>query len=519
MLRQSHLPPFASAIEQGALSVMINSGAVNGVPSHADRYLITEILKGELQFEGFTISDWEDVRNLHSVHQVAVDEKDAVRISVNAGLDMCMDPYDATFATYLIEHVTNGNVSMERVDDAVRRILRVKFKLGLFEQTMSDPSLFSKYGSAEHSEAALQAALESLTLLKNDQNILPLPKGKKVLVAGVAAHSLTAINGAWSRTWNGQDSSFNDVGKQTILDAIRTENGKENVVYAQGSNYDSITNLDAALKAAEGVDYIVLCLGEKPATEKPSDIDDLRMSEAQREMAKSLAATGKPIIFVITEARPRIINDIEPLADGIIMAYLPGNEGGSAIAQVLFGRYNPSGKLPLTYPRHPASLWAYDHTRADARDAKFGFEGFNPQWEFGHGMSYTDFAYSDLQLSKDTLSGDEKMQVNVTITNTGSRSGKEVVQVYSSDLVASLVPAVRQLRRFQKIELAAGTSQKLNFTLSASDLAFVNLANEWTTEPGAFELHVGNLNKRFYYQKELQKASSIKSNNRRKRKQ
>lgn len=518
MLRQAHLPPFASAIEQGALSVMINSGSVNGVPSHADHHLITGILKGELGFEGFTISDWEDVRGLHSVHQVAMDEKDAVRIAVNAGLDMCMDPYDATFAIYLVEHVRSGNVKMERVDDAVRRILRVKFKLGLFEQNMSDSSLFSKYGGAEHAQAALESALESMTLLKNDNKVLPLQKGKKVLVSGVAAHSLTAINGAWSRTWSGQDSSFNDVGKQTILDAIRLENGKENVVYAQGSTYDSITNLDAAVRAARDVDYIVLCLGEQPATEKPSDIDDLNMPEAQRNLAKALAATGKPLILVLVEARPRIISDIEPLAQGILMAYLPGNEGGRAIAQTLFGVHNPSGKLPLTYPRHHASLWAYDHTRADARDAEFGFEGFKPQYEFGHGMSYTDFVYSDLQLNTDTLNGSDKLGVTVKVTNTGSRSGKEVVQVYSSDLVASLVPAVKQLRHFEKIELEAGASKTVRFSLSANDLAFVNLENEWVTEPGAFALHVGGMQKEFIYRKASPDTTLLEINQLRNRK-
>lgn len=499
LLRQYHLPPFEAALAAGARTVMINSGAVNGVPSHADRYLITDILKGELGFTGFTISDWEDVVNLVEVHQVAHDEREAVKLSVNAGLDMCMDPYDASFATHLIDLVQAGEVTEGRVNDAVRRILRVKHELGLFDQPLTDPSRYPDFGSEKHSLAAREAASESLTLLKNESSALPLRKNQKVLVAGVAAHSLTTLNGAWSRTWSGQDTTFNDRGKATILEAIRNEVGPENTLYALGSSYDTLIDGAHALSQAKKADCIVLCLGEKPATEKPSDIDDLTMPAAQLELAKMLAETGKPMVLVLVQARPRIISAIEPLADAILMAYLPGNEGGVAIADVLFGKVNPSGKLPVTYPRHTGSLWAYDHTKADIRDDNFGFEGFNPQFEFGHGLSYTDFSYSDLRISRDTLSVDAWIEVTVNVENTGEVAGKEVVQLYSSDLVASVVPAVKQLRRYQKISLEPGEMKEVQFTLRAGDLAFVNTDLEWVTEAGDFDIHVGDLTTSFYF--------------------
>lgn len=499
LLRQYHLPPFKAAIAAGARTVMINSGAVNGVPSHADHYLITEILKGELGFSGFTISDWEDVVNLVDVHQVAHDEREAVKLSVQAGLDMCMDPYDASFALHLIDLVKSGEVDEERVNDAVRRILRVKYELGLFENPLTDPSLYPDFGSQKHSLAAREAASESLTLLKNDPAILPLKKDQKVLVAGVAAHSLTTLNGAWSRTWSGQDTSYNDSGKATILEAIRDLIGSENTLYAQGSTYDALIDGDRAVMQAKKADCIVLCMGELPATEKPSDIEDLNMPEAQLELAKMLAATGKPMVLVLVQARPRIIRAIEPDADAILMAYLPGNEGGVAIADVLFGEVNPSGKLPMTYPRHTGSIWAYDHTKADIRDDNFGFDGYNPQYVFGHGLSYTQFAYSDLRLSHDTLHGDSQIQVTVNVKNTGERAGKEVIQLYSSDLVASAVPAARQLRRYKKIALNPGEAKEVQFNLGAKDLAFVNANLEWVTETGAFELQIGDLSASFYY--------------------
>jgi beta-glucosidase len=521
MLRQTHLPPFAAAIEQGALTVMLNSGSVNGIPSHADHYLITEILKGELGFEGFVISDWEDVMNLVNTHQVAKDEKEAVRIAVNAGLDMCMEPYDASFAEMLVELVNEGEVPMARVDDAVRRILRVKMKLGLFERPLTNPNIYDKFGSDEFANTSYETALEAMTLLKNENNVLPLPKGKKVLVTGVASNSLNYLNGAWSRTWGGDDTTFNDAGKQTIVDAIRAKVGAANVAWIQGTGYDADINTEAAVRAAANVDYIIVCLGEKPATEKPSDIDNLEMPRVQLDLVKAMAKTGKLVILVLVEARPRVINEIEPLTAGILMAYLPGNEGGRAIAEVLYGDYNPSGKLPVTYPRYAGSIWPYDHTKSDRRDAGFGHEGFKPQFEFGFGLSYTDFIYSDLTLSRDTMFGQEPLEVSITVTNSGSRKGKEVVQLYTADLVASIVPAVKQLRRFEKVELAAGESRTIRFSLAESDLAFVDMKNTWITEEGEFTLTIDTLTKNIHYQKgspaPLGMNQSIEINNNRKR--
>ncbi len=521
MLRQIHLPPFAAAIEEGALTVMLNSGSVNGIPSHADPYLITDILKGELGFEGFVISDWEDIMNLVNTHQVAKDEKEAVKLSVNAGLDMCMEPYDASFAEMLVELVQEGEVPMQRVDDAVRRILRVKMTLGLFERPLTNPDIYEKFGSEEFAEASFETAIEAMTLLKNESNVLPLPKGKTFLVTGVAAHSLNYLNGAWSRTWGGGDTTFNDMGKQTILDAIRSKAGTSNVSWVQGTDYDSDVNTAEAVKAAANVDYIVLCLGEKPATEKPSDIDNIDMPRAQLDLAKALAKTGKPLILVLVEARPRVISEIEPFATGILMAYLPGNEGGRAIAEVLYGDHNPSGKLPITYPRHSGSVWTYDHTKADRRDAGFGHDGFKPQYEFGFGLSYTQFAYSALSVSQDTISGKEPLEVSVVVTNTGARNGKEVVQLYSADLVASIVPAVKQLRKFEKVELAPGESKTVQFSISENDLAFVNMDHKWITEDGDFTLMIDTLTARFHYRKgtsyPLGMNEILNNNNNRKR--
>lgn len=499
LLRQIHLPPFKAAIDSGATTVMLNSGSVNGIPSHADHYLITDILKGELGFEGFVISDWEDIMNLVSTHQVAKDEKEAVQIAVNAGLDMCMEPYDASFAAHLVELVNEGAVPLSRVDDAVRRILRVKMQLGLFEKLLTDPDQYPRFGSAEFAQASFETACESMTLLKNMNDILPLPSGKKILVTGVAAHSLNYLNGAWSRTWQGTDTTFNDPGKQTIFEAIQRQNGTEKTTYVPGTLYDADVNTAVALEAAANADYIVVCLGEKPATEKPSDINYLNLPQVQQELVTALAGTGKPVILVLVQARPRVLSQIEPLASAILMAYLPGNEGGPAIAATLFGDNNPSGKLPITYPRHSGSVWTYDHTKADTRDAGFGHEGFKPQWEFGFGLSYTQFAYANLRLNTDTIHGSEYLKASVNVTNIGDRPGGEVVQIYASDLVASIVPAVKQLRRFEKIFLNPGETKSVHFTLSEKDLAFVDMDNNWVTETGDFSLSVDTLEAKFYY--------------------
>jgi len=496
-LREVYIPPFEKAIEEGALTIMINSGSVNGIPSHADHKLITEILKGELGFEGFTISDWEDVVNLYKTHQVARDEREAVKISVNAGLDMCMEPYDASFADHLVNLVDSGEVSLERVNDAVRRILKVKKKLGLFEQLEYDAD-YSLYGSEEHAGKAYEAAVESVILLKNEKSILPLDLNKKYLITGVGANSLNYLNGAWSRSWSGRTTEYNDEEKYTILEAIEEMVGNSNITFVEGTGYDEDINTSKAVSAASQADVIIACLGEIPATEKPSDIDDLTFPKAQLNLVKELSKTGKPIVLVILEARPRIIRPIEPLADGICVSFLPGHEGGKAIADILFGKQNPSGKLPVTYPRYPNSIWTYDHTKADKRDAGFGFDGFQPQYEFGHGLSYSSFKYSDLGLSHDTLNQDDTLTITVNLTNTGKRVGKEAVELYSSDMVASIVPAVKRLRGFEKYELQPGETKNIVFRIKPSDLAFVNHQNKWITEPGEFIMQIDTLQKKLF---------------------
>ncbi|QNL21594.1 glycoside hydrolase family 3 C-terminal domain-containing protein [Hyphobacterium sp. CCMP332] len=498
IVRQYYLPPFQKAVENGALTVMLNSGTLNGVPSHADKYWITDVLKGELGFEGFTISDWDDITNLYKMHRVANNEKEAIKIAVNAGMDMCMEPYDASFSDYLVELVKEGEVSMSRVNDAVRRILRVKKRMGLFDKTLEPEELFEDFGSEKFAQEAYKGAVESITLLKNESSLLPIDKEKKVFLCGVAANSINYLNGAWTRTWSGTDTAYNDLEKMTVLEAMRQIAGHDKVTFMQGTTYNEDINSSQLLSAARNADVIIACLGEIPATEKPSDITDLKMPEVQLEMIRKLKKTGKPIVLVLVEARPRVISDIEALADAVLMAYLPGNEGGRAIAGILYGEENPSGRLPITYPKYTASIWAYDHLKSDEKDAGFGFNGFDPQYEFGHGLSYTEFKYENFKINSDTFNVDDTIRVNVKISNTGLRDGKEVVQLYSSDLVASISPAVKQLRRFQKIYLEAGESLTCTFELPVRELAFVNMNNKLVLEKGIFELKIDSLTNQFY---------------------
>ncbi|MGE4290174.1 MAG: glycoside hydrolase family 3 N-terminal domain-containing protein [Salinivirgaceae bacterium] len=500
-MRQVLLPPFQEAIKMGLLSLMVSSGAMNGIPSHIDYQLITKLLKEELGFKGLVISDWNDIDNLHSVHRVAADEREAVQMSVMAGVDMCMEPYDESFAVHLIDLVKAGEVPMSRINDAVRRILYVKFKSGIFDNPLFDKIDYNEFASQKSDSINRQIAAESIVLLKNENNLLPLSKHSRILVTGVAANSLTYLNGAWSRTWSGQDTSFNDVGKLTILQALVQSLGKNRVSYAKGSGYTDGDYISEAVALAKNAETIVVCVGENPATEKPSDIDELDLPLIQQQLVKELAKTGKPIILVLVQGRPRIIRNIEPLAESILMAFLPGNEGGLAVSDVLTGQVNPSGKLPYTYPRYSGSVWTYDHLRSDERDANFGMNGFTPQYEFGFGLSYTNFEYSNLVLSKDTLAITDSLKVSVTLTNKGTIEGKETIMLFVSDEVASISQPVKRLRRFQKINLYPGNSQTINFTLGAQDLQFVNQSNKWVNEPGFFTLTVGNQNARFYLSK------------------
>jgi len=511
-LREYVLPPFAAAVKAGARTVMVNSAEINGVPGHINHHILTDILRGELGFKGFVVSDWEDIKKLVTIWHVAATEKEATRLAVMAGIDMSMVPLDYSFADHLIALVKEGAVPQSRIDEAVRRILRVKFELGLFDKPVPDPALKLKIGLPASQQASLQAARESMTLLKNVNNLLPLAKDRKVLVTGPTADSLLSLNNGWSYVWQGSEESLYPKDRPTIRRAIEAKAGAANVTFVPGTkitrppgstsnntptNVETEVDIPAAVRAAGAADVVVLCLGEGSYTETPGNITDLTLGEPQLRLAEAIEATGKPVVLVLVEGRPRIINRIVDKAGAILMAYNPGNEGGQAVADVLFGDFNPSGKLPFTYPRTPNGLITYDHKPFETEDTAFGNMAFTPQFEFGQGLSYTTFAYSDLRLGQKTITGTSDLSVSVTLTNTGNRAGKEVVQVYVSDLVASLSPPGKRLRRFAKVYLEPGQSRTLSFKLRQDDLSFIGADNKPVVEPGEFEVLIGGLKDRF----------------------
>lgn len=505
MMEEFYLPPFKSAIDAGALTVMVNSGDVNGIPGHANYHLLTEVLKEKWGFIGFAVSDWEDFIMLQTVSEVSPSYKDAIKTAVNAGVDMSMVPYSPYFEEYcrlLIELVEEKEVSMERIDDAVRRILRVKFMNGLFETTHFPADDYKDFGSEKHRKMAYDAAAESITLLKNTNSVLPLNKSSKVLVTGPAAHSLTILNGAWTHTWQGVDTSFNTKGKKTILDAVKAKIGAKNVLYAEGSvmkmednwEINESKNLNDVRKKARLADAVIVCLGELPSTERPGDITSLNLPDEQKEIVKTAAKSGKPIVIVLVEGRPKIINDIEPMASAVIQAYLPGNEGGLALADILFGDVNPSGKLPYVYPRYDGVIEHYDHKYSEDKSGKTNdFNHYNPQWNFGHGLSYTTFSYSNLETNLKTFGKNDTLKVTVTVKNQGQQTGKEVVQLYSRDHYASVSPSRKKLKGFKKVSLEAGESKKVSFSLPANRLSFVGIDNDWVLETGKFSLMIEEL--------------------------
>jgi beta-glucosidase len=495
-LKEYFLPIFQAGIDAGAQTLMINSGEINGIPVHASYDLLTTTLRGQMGFKGFTVSDWEDVKMLHSIHRVAATEREAVKMAVMAGMDMSMVPLQFDFATYLVDLVRSGDMPESRLDEAVRRILTVKFKLGLFADPLPNLAGYQKFGSKEFADIALNAARESVTLLKNDKAVLPLSKTSRVLVAGPGAHSLNALNGAWTHTWQGEETRFNTPGKATVFEAMRAIGGAGNVSLLDMSFADSTA--PAIAQAAAKADVIVLCIGERPSTEKPGDIVSLDLSLPQQLLAQEAARTGKPIVLVLLEGRPRIISGIEPLAQGIVMAYLPGDEGGRAIAEVLYGDVNPSGKLPYTYPRYSGDLTHYDYKTSETKDPQFGTKAIHPQYAFGDGLSYTQFEYSDLLLSKASIGAQDSILISVTVTNTGTREGKEVVQLYVRDEYASVTPSVRRLRGFSKVSLKPGESKLVLFMLGAADLRFVDRDNRWRVEPGDYTAMIGPLSKSFF---------------------
>lgn len=501
LLREYYLVPFVEAIKQGSLTVMINSSEINGTPVHADHHLLTDILKDELNFKGFAVSDWEDIVMLHTVHKVAATPKEAVKIAVNAGVDMSMVPFNFEFADHLVQLVNEKEVPMTRIDDAVRRILRVKFKLGLFEHPFYPKERYPKFGSEEFAQANYNAASECLTLLKNNNNVLPLSADKKLLVVGPGATTLNTLNGGWTHTWQGSDTAFYNVGKKSILKALQDKIGANKVSFVEGTTFSKDINTAKAVAAAKQADYVLVCLAELPTVEKPGDIESLDLPLAQKELVRALAKSGKPLIFALSFNRPLVFDDIEPLSSAVLMTGYLGDEGGRVVADVLYGDINPSGRMPFTYPRSTGSLYTYDHKYSEEKDINFTFEAVNPQYAFGTGLSYTTFEYSDLKISTTELKGNDTLSISVTVTNTGKRAGKEVVQVYAKDVYASITPSVKRLKRFQKIDLQAGEKKVLNFTITAKDLAFVGNDLKWVTEAGDFEIIVNGLKAPFVYSK------------------
>ena len=508
-LREYFLPTFKAAVDAGARTVMVNSAEVNGVPGHINKYLLTDVLKNEMKFDGFVVSDWQDIQKLVTQWKVAKDEKEATMMAINAGIDMSMVPMGYTFSDNLIALVNEKKVSMARIDDAVRRILRVKYELGLFENPMPKPALKSNFGRPESAQASLEAARESLVLLKNDSNILPLAKNKKVLVTGPTADTLNSLNNGWTWTWQGSEQSLYPTDKMTIRQAIEAKLGKKNVEYVQGTlitkaaqgpgtmNIDQEVNVKKAVDAAKDSDVVVLCLGEGSYTETPGNITDLTLPETQLKFAEAIIATGKPVVLVMVEGRPRIIARIADKVSGILLALNPSNEGGTAISDVLFGDYNPNGKLPFTYPRTPNNYLTYDHKAFEVEETSFGNVATTPQFNFGHGMSYTTFQYSDLKLDKQSIPSNGTINVSFKVTNTGTRAGKETAILYLRDEVATLSPNGKRVKRFAKISLDAGQSKMLSFNLNKDDFSFIGTDNKPMIEAGDFTVLVGNLKETF----------------------
>lgn len=496
-LREYYLPQFRDAVKAGASTIMINSGEINGEPVHANKYLLIDVLRKELGFEGLIVTDWEDIKRLHDRHRIAATPREAVVMAINAGIDMSMVPTDFSFYDLLIEAAKKGEVPMARIDDAVRRILLLKFKVGLFDNPYPEPASKTNFGKPEYQTFALEAARESMTLLKNQNNVLPLAKSTRVLVAGPSAQSLSALNGCWSYTWQGKDEKWYPADSKTILQAITEKLGADKVVTTTGKGFGNTLNYDVAklTEAAKGVDVIILCLGEDAYAESPGNTRDLSLPDDQVALAKAAAASGKPVILVLTQGRPQFITSIEPSMQGILMAYWSGKKTGEAIADVLFGDHNPSGRLPFTYSKSMGEIVLYDRKPTEEIREVFNDNinsGYDPLYAFGHGLSYTTFEYSGLQLSSNSIASSDKLTVTVTVKNTGTRPGKHAVELYTRDLYASITPSMKRLRAFQKINLNAGESKQVTFTLDKNDLAFVNAQLKWVTEPGDFEIMVGD---------------------------
>lgn len=504
VLREKYFEPFKAAVQAGALTIMVNSSSINGVPVHASYEYLTQWLKKDLNWDGMIVTDWADINNLFTRERVAKDKKDAIRIAINAGIDMSMDPYSVEFCILLKQLVNEGKVSQERIDDAVRRILRLKYRIGLFDEPNTGGKGYEKFGSQEHADLALRSAEETEILLKNE-GVLPLAKGKKILLTGPNANQMRCLNGGWSYTWQGSKAEDLAEKYNTIYEALCNKYGQENVILNQGVTYnekgqyweENEPQIEKAVAAAAQADVIIACVGENSYCETPGNLTDLWMSENQRNLVKALAKTGKPIVLVLNEGRPRLIADIEPLAKAIVHIMLPGNYGGDALANLLAGDANFSAKLPYTYPKEINSLANYDYKVSEEVGTMAGAYNYDAkvslQWPFGYGLSYTTFEYANLKVDKANFTADDTLTVTVDVKNTGSRAGKESVLLYSSDLIASIVPDNKRLRCFTKISLEPGETKTVTFTLPAKDLAFVGADGRWTLEEGDFLLRVARL--------------------------
>lgn len=503
-LREKHFAPFLAGLQAGALTVMVNSASVNGMPMHANKDILTGWLKEETGWDGVLITDWADINNLYTREMVAKDKKDALRIAINAGIDMIMEPYSCDACGYLIELVKEGKIPMSRIDDACRRVLRMKYRLDLFKNPTQKLKNYPKFGGEEFAKLALEGATESMVLLKNEGNILPLQHGKKILLTGPNANQMRCLDGGWSYTWQGHRADEFAGKYNTIYEAFCNEYGKENVILNQGVTYnekgkyweENEPQIQGAVAAAKDADVIVACIGENSYTETPGNLTDLWLSENQRNLVKALAQTGKPVILVLNEGRPRLIADIEPLAQGIIDILIPGNMGGDALANLVSGKSNFSGKMPYTYPKEINSLANYDFKKSEEVGTMEGAYDYNAkitqQWGFGYGLSYTTYKYSNLKVSQSDFRHGDIIKVSVDVKNTGKVAGKESVLLFSSDLIASMVPDGRRLRAFDKVELQPGETKTMIFELKADDLAFVGWNGKWRLEEGDFKLMIAD---------------------------
>lgn len=503
-LREKHFAPFLAGLQAGALTVMVNSASVNGMPMHANKDILTGWLKEETGWDGVLITDWADINNLYTREMVAKDKKDALRIAINAGIDMIMEPYSCDACGYLIELVKEGKIPMSRIDDACRRVLRMKYRLDLFKNPTQKLKNYPKFGGEEFAKLALEGATESMVLLKNEGNILPLQHGKKILLTGPNANQMRCLDGGWSYTWQGHRADEFAGKYNTIYEAFCNEYGKENVILNQGVTYnekgkyweENEPQIQGAVDAAKNVDVIVACIGENSYTETPGNLTDLWLSENQRNLVKELAKTGKPVVLVLNEGRPRLIADIEPLAQGIIDILIPGNMGGDALVGLVSGKSNFSGKMPYTYPKEINSLANYDFKKSEEVGTMEGAYDYNAkitqQWGFGYGLSYTSYKYSNLKVSQSDFRHGDIIKVSVDVKNTGKVAGKESVLLFSSDLIASMVPDGRRLRAFDKVELQPGETKTMTFELKADDLAFVGWNGKWRLEEGDFKLMIAD---------------------------